>query len=576
MHKIFRIQELVDLIVQNLAVREVTEDPYDATYRLHPLPPEVVKDVRALGRVGRVFRESCLNALWYCQTGIAELLFMISAIASPPPLFSPDGVIVWTSISRWTLLRPLQPEDVPTILFYGSRIREMHLADRWKTDYVQLGWSSVDFPLPLGTVLFPQLRVLVWADTESSWTGWNLDFVLDGAGNKLSEMRGSISSHSRPKFMATLERQSPHLSHLSLKCYDWQENAREAIIRFARTILPSARNLRELHLLNNFQKYLNIWNVIPLLPLLRKLSLYWSCWEMSGDLDPAIPRIPISFRTLTSFTIATCGTRSLCHVLDKLTLPNLCEFHVDVTEDYAEDHRSVSIIRTILQSVLSTCADSPLRSLIVDGSIDAEHLLESPDTAQDVLGIDDLRPFMGKYPKLEVFDLRVLYPWKLGDDAVREIVRVWGPRMRLFRLDPAGGWSPTSCITFEGLEHIASNCPHLTTLGVNFAGTLPQAHVPMQSNCGTASRPSPRQNETVQHLYVGRSPIERSVVTDMARYLRSLFPNLRKIIPDDFIRTRSDWVSEEGALLRADGTQGSWNALAQKWEMAEDILNTVD
>lgn len=88
MHRIFHIQEMVDLVVQKLSVTSRPTEilPYAVrevpTYydHLHHLGMDVRRDVRNLGRVGRIFREPCLNALWYHQGGIGELFRMISAV----------------------------------------------------------------------------------------------------------------------------------------------------------------------------------------------------------------------------------------------------------------------------------------------------------------------------------------------------------------------------------------------------------------------------------------------------------------------------------------------------------------
>lgn len=84
-HKIFQLQDIVDLVVQQLAASETwppqrASDLGDAHSLLRKVGWNARQHLRTLGQVGRIFREPCLNALWYDQEGLVKLFFMVSAI----------------------------------------------------------------------------------------------------------------------------------------------------------------------------------------------------------------------------------------------------------------------------------------------------------------------------------------------------------------------------------------------------------------------------------------------------------------------------------------------------------------
>ncbi|TCD60245.1 hypothetical protein EIP91_010509 [Steccherinum ochraceum] len=494
---------------------------------------DVRRDVRNLGRVGRIFREPCLNALslWYHQGGIGELFRMISAVKGYRYNDEP--------CQKWDLKRPLQAEDIPTMLFYSRRIREMCF---YENNVFKTKQSSFDISLLLGKVLFPRLRVLSWYSSITA-CNWNLDFVLDSMGDEVTDMLGAVSYRSAPKFMASMEKRHRQLSYISL----WeneigQDNVLEETSRFFRDVLPHAQNLRELHLENSILQCFDIWGAIPLFPLLGRLTLILT------DLESCVPSIPASYHTLTGVTVIIKDARVLCRILDRVSFPNLCEIQLILSDDI-----DASVLHGVLVSVASACG-SQLTSLIIAYN-DYRSVVPDGPISNEVLGLDDLRLLMEKHPKLEVLDLDVHSTrclWAMGDGALQEIVRAWGRRLRVLRLDPDSKWSFESqkCVTLKGLEHIALHCPHLTTLGLNFVGVptanVRSATVHIEPNGSTTG---PQSNYTLRRLDIGCSPLESLSVSDMALYLSSLLPNLKTIRP-------AKWMGEQ----------------RPRWKMVEDIV----
>ncbi|TCD64711.1 hypothetical protein EIP91_003754 [Steccherinum ochraceum] len=576
MHKIFRVQELVDLVVQNLAVAMTTQtypladDPSNVSYRMHLLSSDVKKDVKNLGQVGRIFREPCLNALWYHQEGIDDLLCMSSAIeavsSSSGHMFSVSDQNQRNMPKLFRLARPLEPTDVPTLHFYASRIHQLCFPPGLYQTQQKIG---TDQPLLLGqskfvrgTILFSRLRSLAWMQdwtTQSS----DLDFVLDTTGNSLVEMASwTVAYRSQAKFLAKMEKQHRHLTHLRLRTDLYggtREQHRSATIEFFRTILPNARNLQELHLEDDFEQCFNVWDTLSSFPRLSSLS--FRCLATSQELLDMIPTSPTPYRTLTSFIIHVDDSIFISQILEKVCFPNLHKLQLTFYMDC-----EVHALRRLLLAVTHACADSPLQSLVIDYECykdDDDQVPEDPDAAEDVMKFDDLRPLL-KYGTLEVLDLDVQCPWIMGDDAVYEIVRVWGPRLKTLKLDTEGGWSTTESITLKGLEHLALHCPRLTTLGIHFIGTPPRD---MCSVYKQVDRNGTRWNEALRELAVSSSPLDPSSVNDMAMYLSCLFPNLAHIAPAYWLTRPMLWDTD----IDAAGPDGPYKS----WEMVQTMVPLI-
>ncbi|TCD61443.1 hypothetical protein EIP91_008422 [Steccherinum ochraceum] len=426
----------------------------------------------------------------------------------------------WTR--TWTLTRSLQLEDVSTLLFYSSRIREMYFPSQVRP--VSLGQLPRDVPLLAGTMLFRQLRALVCIFCKD--TTWNVDFVLDKADG-LTEMTATIKDpiDEPTKFMAVMQQRSHHLSLVSFEDRRTEEDTRRASIRLFGDLLQGAGSLRELHFHAGLQQYLHIWDVIPAMPLLSRLAF---------DSDSTVqgPGSPTSYHTLTVVKMNVLHPRDLSSVLDKVVFPNLCELNLRFYEEV-----DVISVRHLLSSILSVCPNPSFKSLRIYSTylFSPFYIFRSrnPDSAEHVLDLSDLRPLMDSYPKLEVLDLRLQCPWVLGNDDLEAIARVWGPELTILRLDPEGGWSrsPTKCITVEGLEQLASRCPHLTTLGVHFVKT-PSLHTPYVVPMYLDRELMQSSEEPHRLLYAGSLRKVPPTVKKMRTHLQRLFSGLGKVCSD--------------------------------------------
>lgn len=256
------------------------------------------------------------------------------------------------------LIRQLRPEDMPTFHFYSSRIRQVYF--EMESPLVQMGeFAGNVVPLPSSAVLFPLLRTLTWMRRGKSTAG-NLDFIIDGAGDNLTEMDGAVAHVNEPNFVAALEQRVRQLTVLSLWTGDglgaapsteWQRGSAR---HFLRDVLPHAQNLRQLQLRESFQSTFNVWDVLPLLPCLSKLSVH------CAPQNPDVPSRPVISHSLTAVWIDTHDVRGISPILNRLRFPKLGTLCIKVFGNF-----SVPIYRALLQSVVLACADAPLTSLII-------------------------------------------------------------------------------------------------------------------------------------------------------------------------------------------------------------------
>lgn len=74
MHQLFRIAELVELMVQHVAVRAYQPQRRGRQKQTFPLQLHARHDLLSLGLTSKIFLEHALNALWHTQTSLTPLL----------------------------------------------------------------------------------------------------------------------------------------------------------------------------------------------------------------------------------------------------------------------------------------------------------------------------------------------------------------------------------------------------------------------------------------------------------------------------------------------------------------------
>lgn len=176
---------------------------------------------------------------------------------------------------------------------------------------------------------------------------------------------------------------------------------------------------------------------------------------------------------------------------------------------------------------------------------------------------------MQRFPKMEVFNLRIRCPWVLEDEGIFRIVHVWGPTIKTLRLDEDGRRSRTSTksVTLKSVEYIALHCRHLVDLGIQFVGAPPRS---VRSVYAQAVRPDTHEN-ALRVLSLGFSPIDRDSVENMALYLSCLFPSLSRIEADEYLRDEGEPPPRHRFDRPSYTLRDSAGAL-ERWRMVHALL----
>ncbi|TCD64803.1 hypothetical protein EIP91_003615 [Steccherinum ochraceum] len=534
MHKVFRIVELVDAIVEQVAERDWTyyDDHRDHRYRTRPLAEGAKENVRALGQVARSFRKPCLDANWYHGNGILELLFMVGAVEAIPDV---------RGRKSWELVHQLEQEDVSAVLFFSSRIQELV----WDPEHSLDESAGDDMLLPLTPVveLFPRLRVLVF---EGRFEPLDLLFVLDGTGSALTELRGILDPElADGRLLTTIIQKRRDLVHLGLQWYrtelphtseEGEDGTASWAARMTDMILQEAHNLSDLILDDKLSWLMSMWDRIPSHPNLTALSLSY-CFEQSG-VPPRGPACPMVYRSLIVMDISVENSGDLTLILENVKFTTLRTFRLELV-------RANCGARNTLDTIVRCCATSPLKSLTIGlrkGVVRAK---------RSVLGPEDIRSLLNF--RLEVLDIDAQWNWEMDlDEVLRDILRAWGPGLKVLHLDPNGNWSMSTPAHRENLEMLAEVCQDMTNLGVQLDLS---ALVPIQSS---DAHPRKNRNESLKHLAVGWSRfVEGPGSLDVARYLSSIFPKLEQVIPADF-SNHADWEQPEGDKAAQQTAQDRW------------------
>ncbi|TCD68331.1 hypothetical protein EIP91_010969 [Steccherinum ochraceum] len=486
MHKIFYLHELVDLIVEHLALVKPRSDSNwhrdPDTHAYDPLLLAARRDVKALG-----------------QTSIIGLLLAVDAVEEIPRNYGSRG-----SIKQWRMTRHLSEIDIPLLLRYSSRIRELFLPSLPKLEVIETTEGMLSFQNVV--VLFPRLRLI----SSHSFNNAELNFVMSTVSDgSLTHMVTRTAAPVPPTFMAMVAKRRHRLQALYLSFSDLDDH----IVNIGRTVkilLEEAPVLTELHIWNDISQHVNVFSAAAYLPQLTNLSL--SDRSLSFDGPNA------NFHKLTKLHFCMANMASFMSAMANVTFPNLQSFHVVLYTCDSNSHRP----RDLLFSIVRVCHEAPLSSLVLRSTSDRDP--SSPP--METLGPNSLDILM-HFP-LQELRIWMLWSWDLTDDTMERIAHEW-PDMQDLRLDPAGTWPRPSNVTAYGLEVLTSSCGNLSVLGLqlNIAPTYckwskesdPHAHVEDST-----------WSEALTVLFVGHSNIDSPA--DVTQFLSHVFPNLKTCTPE--------------------------------------------
>ncbi|TCD68356.1 hypothetical protein EIP91_010994 [Steccherinum ochraceum] len=500
MHRIFRIPELVNLIIQHLTIRglEAVENSdwlYDKSKEPYNVLASVaLQDIKALGQTSKVFTEACLNEAWLSQIGVAGLLRLVDAVEEIP---RDDD----TGSKTWKMSRQLTEQDIPILLRHSSRIQELSLSSIHYLEDTEGAAEMLSFDRMV--IFFPKLRTLSWHATGTA----ELNFVMSSIGDDvLTGISATILAPIPSNIMAMVEKRRHHLKTLFLSSAG-HSSENSNVGRTVKTVLQDTTSLTELHISDDVGEYINLWDAAAQLPRLTKLTFH--------DSSPAGgPSSEVTYSRLAVFDLRLATPDVFILAMASVDFTSLQCFEIDF-DGSTSTHRPLDILSAVARS----CGTCPLRTL----SLRVSGLSGITYPPEKILGPESLDVL--KQLPLTHLDINMSWSWNLTNDSLRNIALTWR-NITVLDLDPTGVWPTPSNVTMDGLELLAYSCPRLRMLGIQFDSTPPEFYRAEDLYRHMQGR---SWSETVHMLSVGRSVIDSP--KDVALFLSCIFPNLETCLP---------------------------------------------
>ncbi|KAJ7860915.1 hypothetical protein B0H13DRAFT_1726432 [Mycena leptocephala] len=286
---------------------------------MHPhddlkLPEDVIRDLAALARTAKLFREPALNALWAYQTTFAYVL----------RCFPSD---LWNMPVFWRFVRPMSLADWERPLFYMNRVRKFDLT---ASDEVPAAPVFETLSLCLPTEhFFPNIDKLIWYSAKRS----SFAYIRLLLGPRMTSIEIEFlvyPSHSYLSLIPTLPIRCPRLTKATICCDPdlvihaiAHERLRESTSQFVRGL----KHIESLRLFDLDQSAIEHLSSLPTLTCLtiEDLRQFQAFTPSPQQSDPFI------FSNLTSIELVTPSVQVAIALTQTLSHSPLTD--VDITID---------------------------------------------------------------------------------------------------------------------------------------------------------------------------------------------------------------------------------------------------
>ncbi|KAJ7620859.1 hypothetical protein DFH06DRAFT_1482460 [Mycena polygramma] len=514
MHRCLGILEIVESICANL-------DP------IIPTPPQSLGEasevsgasgaLAALARTSTTMSGPALNMLWKSLT---DPIPFLNLFPDGGFTLANDGIL---GNPLWRMARPIVPTDWERPLVYAPRIRALSLTWYPARKLSEI-WLSLGMCCPAGLV-FPNLQKFTWRERSANSVPLRMF-----CPSTLTEIRLSCeASYPTLSLVAALSIYCPGLKHISLRLEPPSHQVQTA----ASTLICGLQNVETLLM------------DVPTSAALRHMAQLSGLTSLQITGLPALPEdsnlSPLIFPRLRQLVLGPLeiqpATEFLAFLADSPlhSLQLILKTCVTVAETDA-------LFRTVRATFSHKCFKCfTLRS-------DADHFPTE--------GREDYRINANSLGILSCFSglttLSIMSPvgFDLDDAAVDLLAKAW-PRLRELTLQ-TNIMAPPIHLTLNALRSLAAHCPQLRSLDIEFDPT---------------SVPPAREGdrvvqESLESLSVGCSPILKP--GPVARYLSSLFPNLRSIST-----AREDEDNEDPEEVENQGQAISYH---RRWKEVEEHI----
>ncbi|KAJ6456788.1 hypothetical protein C8R47DRAFT_1165033 [Mycena vitilis] len=436
-----------------------------------------------LARTCTITSGPALNMLWKTQKGLNPFLELF-----PGDLFVPPGS-QYPPI--WRMGRPVMPQDFQRPLMYAARIQILssyHDSDRFSEILLFLSacWPS--------GFLFPNLRKFRWVRAKLFHMHIFCPPTLIGI-----DLRSASSNIT--SFLPTLAASCPGLKHVSLE-FDSLEFDSATV----ESGIAASAFICGLHNINTLRL------VAPTIEALRHIA---HLPGLTSLIITELPRpgvwaltrsTPSIFSHLRRLILGPLAIEPATHFLSCFDKSQLLELHIDL------DTCATAVDTNLLfDTVRVAFSHTSLHTFTLGNHPYDFRTARQRKRRINYRSLDILSCFT------EITSLAIQSPagFDLDDAAVERLAAAW-PRLEDLTLSARGRSTPIH-LTFHALRSLASHCPFLTELDIEFDAT----HTP------PGSADERVVQDTLDRLLVGFSPIIKP--GRVARYLSRLFPNLSDI-----------------------------------------------
>ncbi|KAJ7610699.1 hypothetical protein DFH06DRAFT_1308588, partial [Mycena polygramma] len=510
MHRCLGILEIVESICANL-------DP--ASYR--PSLSGNSGALAALARTSTMMSGPALNMLWRTLNDPTPFLKLL-----PRDLFTvaPDGL---SGIEIWRMVRPIMPADLERPLVYAVRVKAVFI-----TWYTAKKFSDIFLSLSMccpGGLLFPTLHTFSWDQMmDRTGTFCPLRMFCPSTLTRISLFDSGFPTTL--SLLSALAIDCPGLKHL---CLDFVSPTHHVQIAVSTLVC----GLKDIHTLKLGVPTSAALLHIAQLSGLTSLELTGLPALLEGAIQPIFPRLlhlilgPIDIQPATEF------------------LSSLVDSPLHSLQVILKTCVTVAETDAFFRTLRATLSPKSLKSFTLRNNADLFPTEEQENNKINAHSLGILSCFSG----LTALSIMSPVGFDLDDAAVDRLATAW-PRLHELTLQ-TNIMAPPIHLTLNALRSLAAHCPQLNSLDIEFDPTpVPPA------------REGDRVvQESLESLSVGCSPIVRP--GPVARYLSSLFPNLRSIST-----AREDEDNEDPEEVEHNGQAISYH---RRWKQVEEHVPEI-
>ncbi|KAJ7841557.1 hypothetical protein B0H13DRAFT_2676771 [Mycena leptocephala] len=465
------------------------------------------KDLAALARTCKTFRDPALDILWSRQQSLTPALRCL-----------PDDLLLWDrsgESKKKGFLRPAVPKDWDRPRFYWNRIKSLTIHGSSESHISPELWQTLQLCYP-GANLFPNLMKIHWDHRDPTI----YPDSHPAPGLDLSYSEGNFTVVPDPDSKESIAQLSL-LPLLGVKCPDLKEvnfRGRNRLV-FSSAVLNSI--LLCLLGINRLEAF-GIHNVdhpilkhLSQLPCLKSLVIdEFLTFDLPTNSD-AESEGANHFPALEELHLWSTTPQIAIALLAAVTHRPLTSLDIGFEKAFP----NTDTITQLYSTIATHCSPATLDSLHIDDAfLDARSadLLNEDEFENYLVDPEALRPLFA-FTNLTTVLLRPYFGFDLDDNTVTEMAKAW-PRVEeltlTFGMDQHLALVRTE-VTLNGVREIARHSSNLRELELLFdASDVPQLDA------------SIHQTSLIK-LEVACSPISSSGPT--AIFLSHLFPNLKSV-----------------------------------------------